>query len=487
LLWSCNPSLKGQVDATFQLLQNNADSAPAGNCGTPSDGQGNYTYGYGYLNVLAAGVSTCSGPRGTLNGHVYDTDANPIEGAIVTATPTVNGNSAQVVTDPTGFYTLDLLVDTYNVTASKPGYTSQTINNIVIAHDVTIVQDFNLTFQGEWTLGPSMCFDLTRLDGEYYPGTKLVYFLGGRGGATGADTIGDIYSFDPVTKNCVDTGANMPIPISNYTVNLVSDGTNDLLCTFGGRNSAGASILSAQCYNPNTNTASIKTNLPAAWAGYTPGAQVVVNNKVYIFGGFTQTGPNYTIARTDEYDPVANTFTQKGDLNMARTYILATSVDGIIYAFGGDTYPSGSLVAQTIAEKMDPAVGTWDDAGVADLPIAGDEGRAFGFNSNSPFDFANKIVLATLSQWSSSSNIAVLYDVASNNYNLDFPGLLNARRNHAGVFIPVDSIDPTDGLPGMWVFGGYLSSDLPPFAPAEYFPMTRVIQENYSYIPLSMK
>ncbi len=60
LLWSCNPALVGQIDATFQLLQNNTDTAPAGNCGAPPDGQGNYTFGYGYLNVLKAGQAGCA-------------------------------------------------------------------------------------------------------------------------------------------------------------------------------------------------------------------------------------------------------------------------------------------------------------------------------------------------------------------------------------------------------------------------------------------
>ncbi len=59
LLWSCNPSLIGQVDQTFQALQNTADSPPDGNCGAPGDG-GNYTYGYGYLNVYEAGLVYCA-------------------------------------------------------------------------------------------------------------------------------------------------------------------------------------------------------------------------------------------------------------------------------------------------------------------------------------------------------------------------------------------------------------------------------------------
>ena len=61
LLWSCNANLIGKIDETFQALQAEADTPPAGNCGAPPDGQGNYTYGYGYLNVLAAGAA-CGGP-----------------------------------------------------------------------------------------------------------------------------------------------------------------------------------------------------------------------------------------------------------------------------------------------------------------------------------------------------------------------------------------------------------------------------------------
>lgn len=59
LLWSCNPSLIGNMPATFELLQNTADTPPAGACNAPVDGQGNFTYGYGYLNVYRAGLMTC--------------------------------------------------------------------------------------------------------------------------------------------------------------------------------------------------------------------------------------------------------------------------------------------------------------------------------------------------------------------------------------------------------------------------------------------
>ncbi|PWB77394.1 MAG: hypothetical protein C3F15_03415 [Holophagae bacterium] len=59
LLWSCAGYLVRDVDATFEVLQATTGGPPAGNCGAPPDGEGNYTYGYGFLNVIQAGVEFC--------------------------------------------------------------------------------------------------------------------------------------------------------------------------------------------------------------------------------------------------------------------------------------------------------------------------------------------------------------------------------------------------------------------------------------------
>ncbi len=417
LLWSCNSALVGQIDQTFQLLQNSA-GAPinAGACGAPPDGQGNYTYGYGYLDVLAAGTLTCGTVEyGTLQGHVYDSYGAAISGATVTAV-----TSATTAAD--GSYSMSVPVGTYSVTASKYGYQSQTVPSVIISDGATTTQDFTLTYQGEWVDGTAPCFDWTRYDVEYYPATGLIYALGGR---SDTSTIGDIYSYNPVTGACADTGANMPVPISNYTVNLVNNGSADVLCTFGGRNSAGSTILNVQCYNPLTNTATSVATLPTAWTGFTPGAQVVYNNKVYIFGGFNATTPPYETARTDRFDPVTNSFTQLGNLSLARSYLYAAEVDGKIYAFGGTVFDGASLNAQNRAEVMaaPEGAGTWNDAAVADLPDVYDEGQAYGFDSG--FDIpsvAGKIVFAGGGQWPSESADAWTYNTLTNSLRHQLPG-----------------------------------------------------------------
>jgi len=473
LLWSCNPDLTGEIDATFQLLQSTADAPAAATCGVPPDSQGNYDFGYGYLNVLAAGNVTCStAVTGTLEGTVTDDLGNPIEGADVSAVNgLLNGAQIQATTGPDGSYSMTLAAGTYNVTASKYGFAPQTVNGVVITDGATTTQDFELTYVGEWIEGPTLCFDLTRMDAEYAPSTGLVYVLGGRSGTA---TDGNIYSLDPVTGACADTGEDMPNPVSNYSIALLNDGDNELLCTFGGRAAAGTTTLDVQCYNPLTNTATTVTTLPAAYTGFAPGGVAVVDNRAYVFGGFNSTASPYELARTDRYDPTTNAFTQVDDLSLGRAYIYTAVVDGAIYAFGGTVFDGTNLVAQTRAEVMaDPGgAGTWNDAAVADLPAAYDEGQAFGFDTTTTIeDMAGLIVLAGGGIWPGESADALAYDTVADTYDTAFPDLINARRNHAGVFVPDATASATDGLPGMWVLGGRSGADTPPYQGAEFFAL----------------
>ena len=482
LLWSCNSALIGDIGTTFELLQDTADlPIEAGNCGAPLDGEGNFTYGYGYLNAYQAGLMTCPGVEmGTLQGRVYDDHGLALGGATVSAI-------GSVITDATGFYTMDLPAGTYSVTASKYGYYPVTADGVEILANSITTQNFYLVYSGGWVDGIDPCFDWTRYDAEYYPGTGLIYALGGRSDTA---TIGDIYSYNPVTGACADTGANMPVPISNYTVNLVNNGTADVLCTFGGRNSTGISTLAVQCYNPLSNTATQVTTLPSAWNGYTPGAQAVFNNKVYIFGGFNSAAAPYDLSRTERYDPVANSFTQLGALSLARSYLYAAVVDGKIYAFGGTTYDGAGLVSQTRAEVMaDPeGVATWNDAAVADLPTAHDEGVTFGFDTDFEIpQVAGKVILVGGGQWSGESADVFTYDPATDTYDASFPDLQNARRNHAGIYVPLDTASMTDGLPGLWVMGGRQGVDIPPYQGTEFFPLSFPPELIEVYLPMLVK
>jgi hypothetical protein len=157
LLWSCNPSLVGQIDQTFQILQDNTDAAPAGDCGAPADGEGNYTYGYGYLDIFQAGALWC-GETGTIDGHVYNAVGGaPIEGATVHGVGEFGGGPT-AMTDQNGYFTMDATVGSYDVTAKHPHFMAETMTGVVVVTDTVTTVDFNLTPRG-WVYGTVTDFD----------------------------------------------------------------------------------------------------------------------------------------------------------------------------------------------------------------------------------------------------------------------------------------------------------------------------------------
>lgn len=321
-----------------------------------------------------------------------------------------------------------------------------------------------------WSFGPPTTFPSTgsgwsRFDGEYYPPNGRVYFLGGREGGV---TYGDVYYFDSNTWTYADTGVDMPVPVTNYDIALLWDGSQWGMYIFGGRPSAGGTTNATQVYYPATNTVAdlTATDPMPLQAGGVPVAPYVAvyDNKAYVFGGLQVTAPPYVTDETWVFDPTAPAGSRWTNLNvplnMARAYITTAVVDGYIYAIGGDTFDGASLIPVSIVERLNTAniAAGWDDAGVADLPLPSsgiegcDESRAFGFNTISPFTgMGGKIVLAGCGQWPSTVSDAFIYDVATNTWQ-PWEFLNEARRNHAGALIPFSQ---GAGTPGMWVFGGY--------------------------------
>lgn len=143
LLWSCAPLLIGQIDDTFELLQSSADPAPEGSCDAPPDGEGNYTYGYGYLNVLAAGGNICN--AGKLQGVVSDAvSGKPLEGATIRVwrdmlTPFIT------YTDSEGWYELLMPQGSYSLLAYKIPYSPRGLTNIQLEKDK--VKTLNIQLQ----------------------------------------------------------------------------------------------------------------------------------------------------------------------------------------------------------------------------------------------------------------------------------------------------------------------------------------------------
>jgi len=143
LLLSCNPALKGQVGLIFKFLQNYADSpTTAGTCGVSPAGQANYTFGSGYLDVLAAGEAACAG--GTLSGTVTSGQGVIADAKITITSASVPGLVSKATTDASGVYTIALAAGTYHVTADKNGYKTGAADGVIINLNAATSLNFNI-------------------------------------------------------------------------------------------------------------------------------------------------------------------------------------------------------------------------------------------------------------------------------------------------------------------------------------------------------
>lgn len=342
-----------------------------------------------------------------------------------------------------------------------------------------------------WTIAPTSPFGLTRFDGVFVPGgddwANKVYFLGGRSGSSTEDP--NIWQFDPITGNYVDTGADVVEDVSNYTASLVMDdgtGQGPAIYIIGGydADNALANIGTVQRYYPQINLAEA---LPSAddWNVLVAGELVtamgnaVVGNVIYVFGGWENITAPYFSGATwifDPSQPSGSRWTDLGlDLTPARSYIQVAVQNHIIYAMGGnDQYVGSDLVPTTVVEALDTAnIGAGWTA-LANMPVASAEGRGFGFDTdtlgiNQPW--AGKVYVVGGGDWSSRSAEVMEYNIDSNLWDQGFPDLNQARRDHAGLFVPLCTADPNDGLPGMWVFGGNTTGDAGPYGDPEYYPL----------------
>jgi len=101
-----------------------------------------------------------------------------------------------------------------------------------------------------------------------------------------------------------------------------------------------------------------KADMPTARDGLFIGS---VNGKIYAIGGENR-GTFFSIV--EEYDPVTDTWTKKADMPLAKRYGSASVVNGKIYAIGGE---NRSAFLSTV-EEYDPVTDKWTKR--TDMPTA---------------------------------------------------------------------------------------------------------------------
>lgn len=206
LLWSCNASLIGDMAATFELLQDTADPPnDAGNCGVPADGEGNFTYGYGYLNVLTAGQQVCA--AGMIHGTVTD-GTSPVEGATVTA-DNGGGLSMDTLSRANGTYTLFVPAGTYTVSATKNVYSEDIETDVVVVKGQKTTVNFVITPSNLFS-GHVMGFEACDVNPDYLAGATVNFWQGTTIVATTTTNAAGYYSY--------------ALPAGTYDIEFIMDG-----------------------------------------------------------------------------------------------------------------------------------------------------------------------------------------------------------------------------------------------------------------------
>lgn len=329
---------------------------------------------------------------------------------------------------------------------------------------------------GIWQFGPEPPFAYARHDGVFVPGpdgepwADKVYFLGGR--TSSSTELPDIWMFDPVAGTFTNTGADMVEDVSNYNGNLIMDdgtGRGPAIYVIGGYDvdMAGANIGMVQRYYPQTNeieSLATQDDWPVSVAGFKVGGvgSAVVDEIIYVFGGWESVTPPYFYDGTWAFDPTqpsGQRWTDLGvTLSVGRSYIQSAAQDGKVYCMGGIyQYDGSDLVPTDAVEVLDTGNLGAGWTVLASLPSPTAEGRGFGFDSDTlGIDEPGPGYLYVVAggDWPDGTANVVEYDIANDVWNEEFPDLNEWRVNTAGTFIPLCTSDPNDGLPGMWVFAG---------------------------------
>jgi len=182
---------------------------------------------------------------------------------------------------------------------------------------------------------------------------KIYAIGGGARYGVAVTTFSTVEEYDPVTDTWT---TKSPMPTSRgWHSAIVIDGK---IYIFGGAQNAAPStrhILTVEVYDPMTDTWSQKGEMPR---GMGAGSGNVVDGKIYFFGGYGGK------QRVDEYTPSSDTWAVKSEMPTPRVDLSTSVLDGKIYLIGG--FGSSSYRGVTIVEVYDPATDTWATA--PDMP-----------------------------------------------------------------------------------------------------------------------
>jgi hypothetical protein len=298
----------------------------------------------------------------------------------------------------------------------------------------------------DWSNGGTHIPGSKRAVGVYFPDGNF-YAMGGRLSDTPGEDFPMVERYSPSSGGWNLMGADLPDnQVSDMACGVLTvSGTPYIYCVGGsavGQTSATARVFFYDPVSDSVTTLTAEDNWPGDAAGtILPGGFAVVNNKLYILGGF-----NINVASTNQiwqFDPTAaagSKWTQMVNTPEGIMYAPTCAINGIIYVAGASDYSGGAVIDTTNSFSFNPA--TNSIGAIAIIPRATGETRALAFDDR----LGTKMyVLGGGRVPPNPSSRVDVYDPATNTWAIAEP-FDHPRRN-----FPTD----TNGTGHIWVWGGY--------------------------------
>ena len=285
--------------------------------------------------------------------------------------------------------------------------------------------------------------------------------MGGRQSDTAGSDLRNPREYDPGTDTWTTKVALLP---DNQTNNMVGGvlniGGTDYIVVVGG-SAAGATTAtdSVKIYDPVADAVTVDTTDP--WPGGAsgidlPGGAAVVDNKLYVFGGFS-----INVGMVDtmwEYDPAGadgSRWTLKSAvLAQQLGYVPAANVGGQIYMAGGSIWTGSTIDDTNVSEVYDPVADSMTP--IATIPRVTAETRAVAEIDDTVWVLGGGRNIAPPNP---SAEVDV-YDTVGNGWRTG-PPMPTAKRNFAA------DVDEDTGR--IFTAGGYDSSGTVPITNNEIY------------------
>lgn len=358
---------------------------------------------------------------------------------------------------------------------------------------------------------------IKRAGAALYPPNGKIYLLGGRMGIDGMDNpisannsplaplptqeveyrppYAWIFEYTPATSGAgawarkqadidpcpsyINPRYSVQCPGERYTSNMavatLTDSSGIAIYGVGGSNVSSVPTNRVFRYNPIGDTIAYLTTDPwPANPARIPGGYAVLDNKLYVFGGFDPRGGGTVYGETWVFDPMSPAGSRwsrlvSANLSTPRAYIAGAALGGYVYAIGGDAWQTHSdlnqrrLVPSNVVERLDPGapVPVWQP--VANLPQPKGDLGAWAYEPGTGFGISGKLVVAGghsnppgSGDYLVPDNLAYMFDPPSgadpDGSWTSFAGLTNATRNfgyaaHNGFLYAIGGYDYSAGRP----------------------------------------